>query len=1100
MNVTSVFVPCSPHINQWFEDAASYDALRKRMISGDFSSLTPQDQAFILSYINHRALLLDAFTRKDEPFIKALTEAGADITVVDDEGDSIWNCMTPDLFLWFYEKNMVTSANGKPLLQFLLESRFDRFSWEFDEQWEEILFIFISKASVDDYCAVSEKHLRNLVEIVKTKKEAQKVISDAFIKMIREQPDKVIVIARKLLANIDNQELMMDLIALIATGFLEYSLVEQILTDPQIMFWILRNSKFFTELVKCWQSQGPLLNLIQTVGDFRFALYLSAILHTSNLNAAASLFSKIGDYRHMSHLEEEVRKSVVAHIVKLQENEKNTIWRAMGNEDCRYGDLLQMRELGFDPEWVDPVDRQTFLFTKNVSCIETQRKMETLGFKLHHIDIHGNNALEHLCKNFHESFFPTVKLLTALELKVGDSFPNVQKCRELFPDNHYLQAVLGICLLYPLKIMRTYMARNLSPEDADVLRTVVSKDPGLCVQLKKCLKLNSPVAQSQKRSFDEIDKESWKDRYHEADGKLLDKYIKDPYSKDRDLAFLATFWEGTVPSQYVCMIKESPIASLVIGAMMMQHGQLVEGKRRKPVSLSDLLCSSMKHDDMVHLNRYLFDHPEAMRLFVHDYFSAWGLFIYPGGSFKTNYGKNMHRMIKKMDVLLHLPTYMTDLPKWHRKLVKAFNKSAPAVPAETLRIPSDVAIRLLGRTVIVTTREGCEAYKFLRPGEKFSFFSQEHSVCSALQAVKGQFQSRIIEPAGVFAVKNLPDSLAPFEGQLGDRTYKVVFHYKAHPDTFVYLQEVLPEQYVEARRKTLHDAARLIRLGIYPDLAAMFHNHQQTRRYVLLVDLMVRLMRYESEASTYAFNPAGGAGRLEIPFAKTKYPNARLSGMTDWRDAALYYGCGRTIDRSIKDMGNTLDGNKGPAKAFYQMNGLSSVFLIDTIILAERQIGKGELQWQNPLLNEQLGRMIMEGFAYLFSSYSETSYPKALSFAVGCGIDWTLCAKQIAFWLDNGPNGYPHWMAQGKTPPGLYEQGIRCDVSMNGAGNFDPAHGFSTNGAQDIGVYNGPLALEQFEKAAYLFFNAVVLAEPLAPKPEPVRLHHNFGWYDMGLL
>jgi hypothetical protein len=36
-----------------------------------------------------------------------------------------------------------------------------------------------------------------------------------------------------------------------------------------------------------------------------------------------------------------------------------------------------------------------------------------------------------------------------------------------------------------------------------------------------------------------------------------------------------------------------------------------------------------------------------------------------------------------------------------------------------------------------------------------------------------------------------------------------------------------------------------------------------------------------------------------------------------------------------------------------------------------------------------------------------------------------------------------------------------------------------TNAEQDIGLYNGPLALTEFEKALHLLFNCIALAEPL---------------------
>jgi hypothetical protein len=325
----------------------------------------------------------------------------------------------------------------------------------------------------------------------------------------------------------------------------------------------------------------------------------------------------------------------------------------------------------------------------------------------------------------------------------------------------------------------------------------------------------------------------------------------------------------------------------------------------------------------------------------------------------------------------------------------------------------------------------------------------------------------------------LPSALAHYKQQLAEDQPVIVYHYKALPETFEYLQDLPPEKYAAARSRSLHDAAKMIHMGVYPDLAAMFHNDQQDRKYILLVDLMVHLI-HRSQYS--GFTPMGGAGRLEQPFAKTRFPNMRASGLTDLRDASLLYdgyGGENSLSHKVKNIGELGGTHKSATRYFYQMHALSSVLLVDMLIQSQRYINFGHFDWQNDALMQQFGDELAEGFAHVTSSYSEQLYEKSLHFALQCGINWIRASRQIAFWLDKGPNGYPAWVAQGKIPNGLYEDGVVVTIDVSKAKNFDPARGFSSDGHQDIGAYNGPLALTEFEKAMYLLFNAVALAEPL---------------------
>jgi hypothetical protein len=86
-----------------------------------------------------------------------------------------------------------------------------------------------------------------------------------------------------------------------------------------------------------------------------------------------------------------------------------------------------------------------------------------------------------------------------------------------------------------------------------------------------------------------------------------------------------------------------------------------------------------------------------------------------------------------------------------------------------------------------------------------------------------------------------------------------------------------------------------------------------------------------------------------------------------------------------------------------------------------------------------------------------------------CGIDWKLLAKQVSFWIENNEEGYLSWLKKGKLPPDLYPAHMEVSVNAENAENYHPDIGFSQDGVHpDIGCYNGPLGMVEWEKAIHL--------------------------------
>ena len=160
------------------------------------------------------------------------------------------------------------------------------------------------------------------------------------------------------------------------------------------------------------------------------------------------------------------------------------------------------------------------------------------------------------------------------------------------------------------------------------------------------------------------------------------------------------------------------------------------------------------------------------------------------------------------------------------------------------------------------------------------------------------------------------------------------------------------------------------------------------------------------------------------------------------------------------------------------MYGLSNILLVDMLILAERSYKKGVLQWQNAEFLQIFAHALVEGFVQVIATYTGQNEEKSLKFALEGGTDWIQMAKEISFWVDNSPTGYMPWIEKNEIPSNLYKKEIEIDVTeMSEAQNYSRLIGLNSNGNQDIGLYNGVLGLVEFEKAIYLLFNAIIIAD-----------------------
>src|SRR5262249_53056904 len=156
-----------------------------------------------------------------------------------------------------------------------------------------------------------------------------------------------------------------------------------------------------------------------------------------------------------------------------QERDKSTIWLAVAKPIFDSETLLRMKELGFNPNWTDSVNSHTFLFS------EEAWRGKDVGFDINHKDVHGDNALEYHCRHLYKKrSCKAMEPLAEMGIKLSDKFPNIQKCRDIFPDNPYLQALLGTLLLYPNKSTMNAILYSIPMGDSShAFKAAIRNDP-----------------------------------------------------------------------------------------------------------------------------------------------------------------------------------------------------------------------------------------------------------------------------------------------------------------------------------------------------------------------------------------------------------------------------------------------------------------------------------------------------------------------------------------------------------------------------------------------------------------------------------------------
>lgn len=485
------------------------------------------------------------------------------------------------------------------------------------------------------------------------------------------------------------------------------------------------------------------------------------------------------------------------------------------------------------------------------------------------------------------------------------------------------------------------------------------------------------------------------------------------------------------------------------------------------LSLEDAISviESCCQDDIRELGTFLWNHPTYMEYFSLHYLRTMRLDIRSGGRHLHSFREILFPFISSSNENV---TFEDDSDFELNEVHYKFSITVMKVMKMTGEF-----IKQLGRTFLFKSAESAfwDAYKICKPGEGIQAFAKEAEVTRTYR-MHGEFKSPIHEPVGVFLVDEIEVELPDLPlKKLRDRY--LVYHYRASPDYFDYLHDctLSNDTFREGRYRLLHDTIVQVKRRIHPFLADLYHNESQQREYLPLRDL------YLNSSTT------GGAGRLDHWIQSILYPNARASGIADVADVHLFRQF--VMDnqprhfrnpRVFSDISPILFYKIESTERFvkpivlFQTNALSSLMLVDMLILAYRNHQLHQTDWRNEAHLESFAEELVWGFAMILQIYTQKEFEECRQFVLHAGVDWKRAARQLFFWIEpHGESGYIDWMTRNQVPQGLYDEKTEVRVSSVDCRNFSPEKGFSANRIDnDIGPFNGPLCLTEMEKAWWI--------------------------------
>lgn len=386
----------------------------------------------------------------------------------------------------------------------------------------------------------------------------------------------------------------------------------------------------------------------------------------------------------------------------------------------------------------------------------------------------------------------------------------------------------------------------------------------------------------------------------------------------------------------------------------------------------------------------------------------------------------------------------------YRNIVEIYSKDFVwnELPKKMVDFSNGKVLSILGRTVLFQPAHSSStlAFKFRKNGESLNEFCREKEI-TELYRQTVHIKSTLPKPLAVSIPSSLPAELAHMDL---DREQPALYIQEVENSYYTYLHTIEDDQqWSIARLKFLHDSGFQIAHGQIPPFVELYHNEETVRKYQPLSNLIPKINR--------------GAGRLEAPFAKTRYPNAGLGGIRDVGDGPHLSDVVEDTTKEAFDLFTMKFG-----KTHYMlMNAIAKLMLVDSLLLIQRLERQSRIDWEDHGTVQFVETSLKEGYSEILAGFTQKLPEECMSFLQNLPFSFERQAKQLLFWAQTDDRGYPAYLRSGVLPPGLYDDEMSYTIDLNYAGNYHAEGYFSSSGEKDFGCYNGPLGWVEHEKGWY---------------------------------
>ena len=606
-------IPERTSFETWLNIAAHYDDHKYHVERDELNNLNSHEKKAVLSLMESHKVYHDPIAKNDKDYLAKLFQAGIDPNITDKNGCSLLGeCEDIEMYKWLINHGVKFIHPEMTHLEFVLE-QIESESWKKEDNdrdikkedgWLKILTQLIKDAKIEDFAALRLEYIQHLIEY--RTPEIEGILLKNLQNFQKLYPEKAFEIALDFLTEDYNLSLYIKgFFYLVENGYLDHKLIEKLLKNPTLFNQygkdLVEKSedevKYFYRVLFTKWKKPPLLEEIinQTSITYRYtdSIFCYVLLQSENLSEAGDILILIPSIKLvLPQISSELKQRCIRHIEDLQKRERKTIWAVLDRDldDLELEIVQLLLSFGLDPNWKDLNFGRNILFSRYVHFLSHDLRINIER------DKNGNNALDHhLTLSNYPKMIGNLDALVKKGIRMSDNLPHIEICRALFPDHHWFQTLLMVCMIKPARTSVRSHLRFISKDESDLFVTQVFQTTIRDARLQKVKNILTPS------NTDGIGR--WSDRFHANDFTLLtEKQDMSSLSTIESLTYLTTSlsqeFPGKFPSELFRVIPGSPIACLSFHAFVFHQTDPF----KKPIRQSWLFGAFESHDVIAFCN------------------------------------------------------------------------------------------------------------------------------------------------------------------------------------------------------------------------------------------------------------------------------------------------------------------------------------------------------------------------------------------------------------------------------------------------------------------------------------------------------------------